>query len=107
MTLTALQTEQLELCALMVRKACIITTQIAHSNISYTAIVPRPCSDGDIQFGNPIYFGIFEGYNFDGGRVEVCINGTFRPVCDADWSNQDASVVCNGLAISFNRIRKL
>ena len=35
-----------------------------------------------------------------GGRLEICIDGWFHPVCDVSWNNQDASVVCRTLGFS-------
>ena len=34
------------------------------------------------------------------GRLEICSNGRFRPVCDVSWNHQDASVVCRTLGFS-------
>lgn len=42
-------------------------------------------------------------YDKDGlraGRVEVCLDGQFVAVCNAQWDNADASVVCRQLGFS-------
>ena len=53
------------------------------------------CQHGDIRLqgsNNPLK-----------GRVEVCINGTWGTICpNYNWTNKDASVVCNQLGYSKN-----
>ena len=42
-------------------------------------------------------------YDKDGlraGRLEVCLEGTFLEVCNAQWANRDASAVCSQLGYS-------
>ena len=42
-------------------------------------------------------------YDKDGltsGRVEVCISGGYRSVCQNPWTEKDASVVCKQLGFS-------
>lgn len=34
------------------------------------------------------------------GRIELCFNGTWSPVCEDVWSNKEASVVCHQLGFS-------
>lgn len=34
------------------------------------------------------------------GRVELCLNGTWGTICDNDWNDADASIVCKQLGYS-------
>ena len=37
----------------------------------------------------------------NGGRVETCVNGGFwRPVCEGNWNEVNAKVVCRQLGLS-------
>lgn len=50
------------------------------------------CAEGEVRMVNATV--AYEG------RVEVCNNGTWHPVCDEKWSNEDAEVVCRQLGYS-------
>ncbi|XP_019856578.1 PREDICTED: LOW QUALITY PROTEIN: deleted in malignant brain tumors 1 protein-like [Amphimedon queenslandica] len=60
-------------------------------NVGVSCGSPLKCKDTDIR--------LVGGSNDNEGRVEVCINGTWGTVCDDDWDNDDAVVVCNQLGI--------
>ena len=37
------------------------------------------------------------GYQFTGGRVLVCQNGTYSAICGNNWDELDAAVACRSL----------
>ena len=59
-----------------------------------------PCYDGDILLANSTY-SYYNGSNVYGGRLEVCYNGVYHPVCDEEWTDNDAAVVCNNMGYSY------
>ena len=58
------------------------------------------CYDGEIIIANSTYSYINGSY-FYGGRVEVCYNDIYYPVCDEGWTDQDAAVVCYYAGYSY------
>ena len=53
--------------------------------------IPSNCSNGLIQLS--------QGSQ---GAVEVCVNGYWGTICDSQWDNTDASIVCQQLGYSYH-----
>ena len=53
--------------------------------------VPANCSNGDIQLSKG-----------SRGTVEICVFGYWGTICDNQWDNIDASVVCRQLGYSYH-----
>ena len=65
------------------------------------------CVDGSIRLQNPDVSSESQLPSYDlikdqvsRGIVEVCVNGSYRRVCDDGWDNRDASVVCSQMGFS-------
>ena len=61
--------------------------------------------DGDIVDSVYLTEGNIEDFYFDKdelarGRIEVCVGGAYGTICDQNWDNEDASVVCSQLGFS-------
>ena len=54
------------------------------------------CREGVVRLRNSTYT-YDNGLNTVSGRVDVCSNGTFLPICDVGWDDSDAQVVCRDL----------
>ena len=49
----------------------------------------------NLTFDN--YLAVFVGGSYSAsGRVGVCHDGVYSSVCDANWDQKDANVLCNG-----------
>ena len=53
-----------------------------------------PCSEGDIRLAEQTHSTIDDDF-FYGGRVDVCYNDVYHPVCDVGWDDMEAAVICN------------
>ena len=73
----------------------------------YPAELTLACSDGLLRLGNRMYGYDDEGRLIRGGRVELCHNDTYHPVCYEGWTNNDATVFCYGLGYRLPYYRKL
>ena len=54
-------------------------------------VLPVDCFNGEVRL---------EGGTSLSGRVEICFNGVWGTVCDDNWDDRDARVVCNQLGFS-------
>ena len=78
----------------------IIIVHKCYKPSSQTASTPSTsCYDGDIRLENATYIFVPGGYSY-GGRVEICFNGTYHPVCDDGWTYYEATVACNNIGYS-------
>ena len=51
----------------------------------------------DETVAHPTYF---INHELAAGRIELCLEGMWRPICQDFWTNRDASVVCHQLGFS-------
>ena len=65
------------------------------------------CIDGSVRLRNPdaVSESTLPEYDLikdqvSRGVVELCVNGDFGSLCDSEWDDQDASVVCRQLGFS-------
>ena len=76
---------------------------VKHCVYFHLLSVPVPCSDGDIRLANET-FGDIDGNYYLGGRVQVCYNEEYHPVCGQGWDDLEAAVICNSIGYSTYRM---
>ena len=63
------------------------TTLHVYYRLSMTQVyAAASCEDGDVD--------LVRGRSPNEGSVQICVYGEWRSVCDDDWSDAAASVVC-------------
>ena len=58
--------------------------------------VPYNCTTGDLRLAG--------GDNQYEGRVEMCLHGRWGTICDDNWDNREADVVCRQLGYTQNGV---
>lgn len=66
---------------------------------AFCPVPPSGCIEGDVR--------LQDGDDFGNGRVEVCIDGRFAPVCRQGWDVLEASLVCRQLELGFGEYNLL
>ena len=73
------------------RFQCFVDNEVTLVNVSYEN-----------------YLRYFGGGSFSfTGKVAICHNGVYSPVCDINWDQADASVVCNSFGIGGNYSKQM
>ena len=62
-----------------------------YTHLSFSCIASQ-CTDGDVR--------LVDGTSERNGRVEICFGGVWGTVCDDDWDDRDAGVVCRELGFT-------
>ena len=47
---------------------------------------------------------LVDGVNGRSGRVELCLANTWGTICNDDWDNEDAAIICNQLGFASGKL---
>ena len=75
-------------------------TLCTYTGIDLLFIPLVECENGYVRLVNDTPNSVFIKDTLSQGRVEICVNETFQTICDDDWDNVDASVLCSELGFS-------
>ena len=83
-----------------------------HTHCMYFALERFQCfADGETTVVNTSYenyLQLFGGGSFSlTGKVVICHDGVYSPVCDINWDRDDATVFCNSFGIGGNYSKQL
>ena len=67
---------------------------------TYVINIAVICDDSYVQLVDDNADSVFIKDALSRGRVEICVNQTYRTICEDNWNNADASVLCAELGFS-------
>lgn len=92
----------------------LVHSLLLHIDISGTCVLiyfchmhlDTACRYGPVRVVNT-HYAHENGLSVHGGTVEVCYNDTYYALCDGEWTDDDATVICNIWGYNYPYYRML